>query len=69
MQFSKFLAQIQPMRPPVPETTVAVFLPLAQGRELLRQPVFRFVFQASMALCSSIRRRVWGAGGLGVIQL
>ena len=34
-----------------------------------RQPVLSIVFQASMALCRSIRRRVWGTGGLGGIQL
>ena len=39
------------------------------GGEQRRQPVFSIVFQASMALCRSIRRRDWGTGGLGGIQL
>jgi len=39
------------------------------GGEQRRQPVLSIVFQASMALCRSIRRRVWGTGGLGGIQL
>ena len=34
-----------------------------------RQPVFFMVFQASIALCRSIRRRVSGTGGLGGTQV
>ena len=38
------------------------------GGEQRRQPVLSIEFQASIALCRSIRRRVWGTGGRGGIQ-
>ena len=39
------------------------------GGEQRRQPVLSIVFQAAMALCRSMRRRVWGTGGFGGTQL
>ena len=39
------------------------------GGEHRCQPVFCMCFQASMALCLSMRRRVRGTGGRGGIQL
>ena len=39
-----------------------------RGGEQRRQPVFSIVFQASMALCRSILRRLCGTGGCGGVQ-
>ena len=39
------------------------------GGEHRRQPVLSILSHASMALCRSIRRRVWGTGGRGETQL
>ena len=58
--------QRQLLGPPVLAKTIAL---QRTGGEHRRQPVLSIVFQASMALCRSIRRRVWGTGGLGGIQL
>jgi hypothetical protein len=53
---------------PVPEG-IGLFCHQRTGGGQRRQPVLSIVFQASMALCRSIRRRVWGTGGLGGVQL
>ena len=53
---------------PVPEG-IGLFRHQRTGGGQRRQPVLSIVFQASMALCRSIRRQVWGTGGLGGIQL